>query len=124
MLAACGSERPIAQTAEAAAPVIESSPGVSSIYGRWASDPAFCSTDGTARFLIIGDGRLETRNHACTMTTPQVNGEGWLVTLECTGATSGDKVVERVRFVPDQGALVLSYIDRTQNNDERLARCP
>lgn len=124
MLAACGSERPIAQTAEAAAPVIESSPGVSFIYGRWALDPASCSIDSTARFLTIGEGRLEAQNYTCTMTTPEVNGEGWLVTLECAGASPGVNVVERVRFVPDQGALVLNYIDRTQNNDQRLARCP
>lgn len=123
-LSACGSEAPIAQTAEAAAPVVETQPGVGHIYGRWAQDPAFCSADGASRVITIGEQKLESRNYACNMTTPEVNGEGWLVTLECTGSNGADDVTERVRFVPKEEKLVLNYIDRTERNDERLVRCP
>jgi hypothetical protein len=122
-LSGCGSEAPIAETAEAAAPVVETKPGVGHIYGRWALDPAFCSADGASRVITIGEARLESRNHSCAMTTPEVNGEGWLVTLECTGVNGADDVTERVRFVPDEEKLKLNYIDRTERNDERLVRC-
>lgn len=123
-LAGCGSEAPIAQTAEAAAPVVETQPGVGHIYGRWALDPAFCSADGASRVITIGEQKLQSRNYACNMTTPEVNGEGWLVTLECTGSNGADDVTERVRFVPKEEKLELNYIDRTERNDERLVRCP
>lgn len=124
LVAGCGSEAPIAQTAEAAAPVVETKPGVGHIYGRWALDPAFCSADGASRVITIGEAQLTSRNYSCAMTTPEVNGEGWLVTLECTGANGADDVTERVRFVPDEEKLKLNYIDRTERNDERLVRCP
>jgi predicted small lipoprotein YifL len=123
-LAGCGSEAPIAQTAEAAAPVVQTQPGVGHIYGRWALDPAFCSADGASRVITIGEQKLDSRNYACTMTTPEVNGEGWLVTLECTGSNGAEDVTERVRFVPNEEKLELNYIDRTERNDERLVRCP
>lgn len=122
-LAACGAEAPIAETAEAAAPVVTSQPGVSHIYGRWATDPGFCAMDGGNRAITIGDGQLESQNYRCTMTTPTVNGEGWLVTLECKGTSGAEDVTERVRFVPDEDKLKLNYIDRTERNDERLTRC-
>ncbi|MDF1600447.1 hypothetical protein PZ895_11825 [Mesorhizobium sp. YIM 152430] len=71
--------------------------------------------------ITIGEAQLTSRNYSCAMTTPEVNGEGWLVTLECTGEND---VTERVRFVPDEEKLKLNYIDRTERNDERLVRCP
>ena len=122
VLSACGAEGPIAQTAEASPPVIATQPGVGHIYGRWALDPAFCTADGGSRAITIGEGRVEAPDHSCTMTTPEVNGEGWLVTLECSGGSEGP-VTERVRFVPMEEKLELNYIDRAERNDEQLTRC-
>ncbi len=124
VLSACGSESPIAQTAEAAPPVVATEPSVNQIYGRWATNPAFCSSGLNNRTIVIGESKLESPDRTCAMTTPEPNGEGWLVTLECTGANGGDSATERVRFVPATDKLELNFVDRAERNDERLTRCP
>lgn len=122
ILSACGEDSPIARTAEAAPPVVQTEPDVSNIYGRWARSAAFCNAPGDDRTTTIADGRLATGDRTCTMAAPERNGEGWLATLECSG-TESEPATERVRFVPAQDALELKFIDRIDNNDERLSRC-
>lgn len=124
VLSACSAESPIAQTAEAAPPVIATKPSVGQIYGRWATNPAFCSAGLNNRTIVIGESKLESPDRTCTMTTPEPNGEGWLVTLDCTETNGGANATERVRFVPSADKLELNFVDRTERNDERLARCP
>lgn len=120
LLYGCGAEAPIAQTAEAAPPVVETQPGVSQIYGRWAANAGSCASGA----ITIGDGKLETPERTCIVTPPERNGEGWLATLECSGRNGGENTGERVRFVPSGDRLELNFVDRAERNDEHLARCP
>lgn len=120
-LSACGNGGPIAEPADAASPMPAEPTGVNAIYGTWAADPVWCNGGGEGTPIIIGNGRFEGRENSCDMTPPKENGGGWLVTLECQG--EGMETSERIRLTPQDGRLVLTYIDR-DGEDVRLHRCP
>jgi hypothetical protein len=120
LLTACGDEGPIAETADASPPVVETEPGVGEIYGRWAAEAEWCmnAPDNT---ILIRDGRFEGKENSCEMSQPERNGEGWLVNLDCR--TAGMETDERVRLTPQGEELRITYIDRQDANEVHLQRC-